>query len=79
MDFFQDYITINGQDYQCKIAQGGRTIFVPCQNDFYEKIKLSQTVLVNGFLFELLSFMVIDSMGFGGKDQLVKIKIIPVM
>lgn len=79
MDFFQDYVTIGegGHSYRGHLSFDHRSVLIPFSGDSCHGLFHSSSVLVNGSSFKLLHLSLVDSMGYGGQDKILKLTVSP--
>ncbi|UTV30979.1 hypothetical protein [Photobacterium atrarenae] len=82
MDFFINQIVIHKQSYRCKLSYDKATLFIPFSEFFIYALLIHKTaaidgalVQVEGRLVQVQEMLVVESLGFGGKDKLLKLKI----
>lgn len=75
MNFFQDYVTIGEHDYLCHFSYDNKGISIPFSGEPNGGFFLSHQILVNGSLFKIHHLSIVDSLGFGGEDKILKLTI----
>ncbi len=73
MDFFRDYVAINGVEYVCKHSQS--KVLIPCSGSLCccPIVSCGDDIVVNGFEVKVVNAQVVDSFGFGGKKNIFEI------
>lgn len=75
MDFFRDYVVINGVEYVCKYSQS--KVLIPCSGShcYCPIVSCGDDIVVNDFEAKVVNVQIIDSFGFGGKKKIFEIRI----
>lgn len=77
MDFFQDYVTFGNSHYyyRCHLSFDQRSVLIPFSGSPCNGLFLSTHLVINGHSFKILHFSIEESMGYGGKDKILKLAI----
>ncbi|MEJ2763586.1 hypothetical protein VV869_06345 [Photobacterium sp. MCCC 1A19761] len=75
MDFFTSHMVIHGQSYQCKLSYDKRSLLIPFSELLVCVLFWHKTAVIDGDPIDVKGAFIVESMGFGGKDKLLKLKI----
>lgn len=75
MDFFKDEVFIGCNVYRCRLSYDRRSVFIPLVECYQDGSCFGGTILVNSLFFKVYRVSIIDSLGFGGREKLLKLDV----
>lgn len=69
-------MVINEQSYQCKLSYDKRMLLIPFSELLVYTLLSHKTLTIDSEWAEVKDVHIVESMGFGGKDKLLKVKLL---